>query len=76
MVDELRRFGFDGSDSPGAGRIRQPQGDERQLADLSVGLEATEITPAHAARMAAVFAHDGMMPGVVARGRRGRRAWG
>jgi hypothetical protein len=64
LIDELRRFGFDRADDPGAGRIRQPQGDERQLADLSVGLEATEITPAHAARMAAVFATDGRMPGV------------
>lgn len=64
IVDELRRFGFDGAESPGAGRIRQAQGDERQLADLSVGLEATEISPAHAARMAAVFAGDGSMPGV------------
>ena len=64
LIDELQRYGFDRTDSPGAGRIRQPQGDERQLADLSVGLEATEITPAHAARMAAVFGTDGSMPGV------------
>ena len=64
LIDELRRFGFDRTDSPGAGHIRQPQGDERQLADLSVGLEATEITPAHAARLAAVFGADGSMPGV------------
>jgi hypothetical protein len=64
VIDELRRFGFDRTDTPGAGRIRQPQGDERQLADLSVGLEATEITPAHAARLAAVFGTDGTMPGV------------
>ncbi len=63
VLDELRRFGFDG-DAPGAGHIRQREGDERQLADLSIGLEATEITPAHAARMAAVFARDGGMPGV------------
>ena len=63
VVDELRRFGFDG-DVPGSGHVLQPQGDERQLADLSVGLYATEITPAHAARMAAVFAADGNMPGV------------
>jgi len=64
VIDELRRFGFDRTDIPGTGHIRQAQGDERQLADLSVGLEATEITPAHAARMAAVFATDGNMPGV------------
>ena len=63
VVDELRRFGFDG-DVPGAGHVLRPEGDERQLADLSVGLEATEITPAHAARMAAVFGAGGNMPGV------------
>jgi transpeptidase family protein len=62
LVAELRRYGFD-SDAPGAGHVTQPEGDERQLADLSVGLTATEITPVHAARMAAVFA-TGMMPDV------------
>jgi hypothetical protein len=60
LLDELRRYGFD-SGRGGAGRIRQAQGDARQLADLSVGLTATEITPIHAARMAAVFA-TGMLP--------------
>jgi len=55
VTDELKRYGFDDTGSPGSGHIKQPQGDDRQLADLSVGLEATEITPAHAARMAAVF---------------------
>jgi hypothetical protein len=64
VVEELRRWGFDDASTPGAGRVVQPQGDERQLADLSVGLEATAISPAHAARMAAVFASDGTMPGV------------
>ena len=63
VVDELRRYGFDG-DSPGSGRVVHPEGDARQLADLSVGLESTQISPAHAARMAAVFAADGNMPGV------------
>jgi hypothetical protein len=63
LLAELKRYGF-GSDAPGAGRVRQPQGDERQLADLSVGLTATELTPVHAARMAAVFA-TGLMPEVV-----------
>jgi hypothetical protein len=62
VVEELKRFGFD-ADAPGSGHIREPQGDERQLADLSIGLEATEITPAHAARMAAIFA-EGSLPGV------------
>lgn len=64
LIGELGRFGFDG-DGPGDGRIREASGDERQLADLSVGLSATEITPVHAARMAAVFGTDGTMPTVV-----------
>jgi peptidoglycan glycosyltransferase len=64
VIEELRRYGFDGADSPGTGRIARAQGDARQLADLSVGLEATEITPAHAARMAALFGNGGSMPGV------------
>jgi hypothetical protein len=63
VVGELRRYGFD-AESPGAGRVLHPEGDARQLADLSVGLESTQISPAHAARMAAVFAGDGVMPGV------------
>jgi peptidoglycan glycosyltransferase len=63
LVGELRRYGFDAA-APGAGQVAQPEGDARQLADLSVGLEATRISPAHAARMAAVFALDGNMPGV------------
>jgi len=58
LVDEYRRFGFDlpAAEASGAGRIRQSVGNERQLADLAVGLEATDITPLHAARMAGVFA--------------------
>ena len=63
LLDELRRYGF-GSGRGGAGRVRQANGDARQLADLSVGLTATEISPIHAARMAAVFA-AGLLPDVV-----------
>ncbi|MEE8586306.1 MAG: penicillin-binding transpeptidase domain-containing protein, partial [Acidobacteriota bacterium] len=63
VLDELRRFGF-GTTSGGfeLGRILQPYGDERQLADLSIGLEATDITPLHAALLAATFANHGAMP--------------
>jgi hypothetical protein len=63
LVEEHRRYGFaDGAGGPdGAGRVKStPEGD-RQLADLAVGLEVTDITPVHAARMAAVFA-DGRLP--------------
>ncbi len=63
LIEEFRRYGFD---SPRGlfrgGRILQPRGDDRQLADLSIGLEASEITPLHAALLAAVMANDGVMP--------------
>jgi peptidoglycan glycosyltransferase len=62
LLDELRRYAFDRAELPGAGRIREPEGDERQLADLSVGLTGTEITPVHGALFAAVFAREGAMP--------------
>jgi hypothetical protein len=61
VVEEFRRFGFD-ADRLGAGRIKAPDGDDRQLADLSIGLEATDITPLHAALLAAVVANDGSLP--------------
>jgi peptidoglycan glycosyltransferase len=63
LVEELRRYGFDGSlGGYPAGRILEPWGDERQLADLAIGLEATDVTPLHAALLAAVLANDGVMP--------------
>jgi len=64
LLDELRRWGFDRADPdlPGSGRIVAPEGDDRQLGDLAIGLEATDITPLHAALTAAVFANGGSMP--------------
>jgi cell division protein FtsI/penicillin-binding protein 2 len=64
LLDEFRRWGFDRADVdlPGSGRIVAPEGDDRQLGDLAIGLEATDITPLHAALMAAVFANGGSMP--------------
>lgn len=62
LVEEFRRWGFDGQ--PGDGRIVQaPQG-ELALAKMAVGLDATDITPLHAARLAAVAA-GGEMPAAV-----------
>ncbi len=61
VLAEFRRFGFDRADV-GAGRILVPQGDDRQLADLSIGLEATDITPLHGAMLAAVIANGGAVP--------------
>ena len=64
LLDEFRRWGFDRAalDLPGSGHIVAPEGDDRQLGDLAIGLEATDITPLHAALMAAVFANGGSMP--------------
>jgi len=64
LLDELRRWGFDGGAlglGP-AGHILTAAGSERQLADLSIGLEATDLTPLHAALLAAVIGNQGRMP--------------
>jgi len=63
MVDELRRWGFDrpSGEMPGAGRVLQTDGSERDLAGLGIGLQLTDITPAHAALLGAVLA-EGRMP--------------
>ncbi len=64
LLDELLIFGFD---RPAAepfhfGTITCKTGNDRQLADLSIGLESTTITPVHGALLAAVFANHGIMP--------------
>jgi len=54
LLDEFRRWGFDGNEGPfpgSAGRVVVSEGDARQLADLGIGLEALDITPLHAARL-------------------------
>jgi hypothetical protein len=63
LVEEFRRWGFDGNER-GDGRIvHLPQG-ALPLAKMAVGLDATDITPLHAARLAAVTA-AGEMPSAV-----------
>ncbi len=63
MLKEFRRYGFDSKHNPlVTGQVLQAWGDDRQLADLSIGLEATAVTPLHAALIAAVMAADGIMP--------------
>ena len=63
MVDELRRWGFDRTpeEAPGAGRVLQTEGTERDLASLGIGLDATAITPLHAALLGSALA-TGEMP--------------
>jgi peptidoglycan glycosyltransferase len=64
MLEELSLFGFDRQpvSGMGFGRILARRGNQRQLADLSIGLRDTAITPLHAALVAAVFANKGVMP--------------
>jgi peptidoglycan glycosyltransferase len=65
LLEEYRQYGFDagyGVPWGAAGRIKQPEGNERQLADLAIGLEATDITPLHAALIAVPFANGGVLP--------------
>ena len=62
--DEYRLWGFDAE--PGAllgsaGRVHTEPRTPRQLADLSVGLELVDVTPLHAALLAAVVANDGRL---------------
>jgi hypothetical protein len=64
MLEELRLFGFDRPPVFGMefGRILKREGNQRQLANLSIGLRETAITPLHAALIAAIFANEGVMP--------------
>lgn len=65
LAAELRRWGFD-EEPPAllgaAGRIHSPPKHDRQLADLSIGLTQSDITPLHAALLATVVANGGSMP--------------
>lgn len=61
MLAELRLFGFDSltANPYQLGKIVIPKGDDRSLADLSIGLENTVITPVHGAQIASVFGNGG-----------------
>ena len=64
MLEELGHHGFSRTTGSGMvfGSILAPEGNELQLAHLSIGLDATSITPVHAALLAASVANGGMMP--------------
>ncbi len=64
MAAEFERFGFGRPPAAGMdfGRVLERSGGLRTLADLSIGLECSEITPVHAALLAAVFANRGALP--------------
>ena len=65
LVEEYRRWGFDGDEGAllgASGRVHTPPRTPRQLADLSVGLEVADVTPLHAALLAAVIGNEGRLP--------------
>jgi peptidoglycan glycosyltransferase len=65
LIDELRRWGFDAGEDAlmgAAGHIHTLPHNARQLADLSIGLTLSDITPLHAALLATVLANGGTMP--------------
>jgi hypothetical protein len=64
ILEEFGRFGFGREDLRGLrfGRIFFPEGNERQLADLSIGLEATGMTPLNGALIASAIGNGGVMP--------------
>ena len=64
LLAEYRRWGFDaGGDGMlgAAGRIVTPPRTPRELASLGVGLDLVDVTPLHAALLAAVVANDGRL---------------
>jgi len=65
LLEEYRLWGFDAGEGAllgAAGRVHSPPRTPRQLADLSVGLELADVTPLHAALLAATVANDGRLP--------------
>jgi len=65
LVEEFALWGFDADAASlfgAAGHVRRAPVRPRELADLSVGLEVADITPLHAALLAATVANDGRMP--------------
>lgn len=62
LLAEYRAWGWDVADRAllgAAGRVRAEPRDARSLADLAVGLELVDVTPLHAAALAAVVARGG-----------------
>ena len=63
VLEELTRWGF--GEHLGAfrgGRVLRTHLDDRELADLSIGLQHSEVTPLHAALLAATVANRGRRP--------------
>lgn len=65
LLEEYRRWGFDAGAERlmgAAGRVQAKPRAPRELASLAVGLDLADITPLHAALLAAVVANGGRMP--------------
>ena len=64
LLGEYRRWGFEAGEEAllgASGRVHAPPRTPRQLADLSVGLELADVTPLHAALLAAVIGNEGRL---------------
>jgi peptidoglycan glycosyltransferase len=64
LVEEYRRWGFDAGDEAllgAAGKLDVKPRTPLEVADLSVGLELPEVTPLHAALIAATVANGGRL---------------
>jgi peptidoglycan glycosyltransferase len=64
LREEYRRFGFALGDEPGHphfGRVHRSQHDPLGLANLAIGLDEADITPLHAASMAAALARGDLL---------------
>ncbi len=61
LLQEFARYGYGRTDSPAFGRVTTPPRTDRQIGELSIGLEVSEITPVHAALQAAALADGGRM---------------
>ncbi len=64
LLGELRLWGFGRADTGPFqfGRLLNPAPTARQLADLAIGLTELDVTPLHAALLAATVANGGVMP--------------
>jgi len=75
LLAELERFGFGrpAKDGMRFGEVLKTDVNDRELADLAIGLEHSAVTPLHAALIASVFANGGRLvePNLIS----GRDGW-
>lgn len=63
LIEEYRRYGYDLDRSKAThfGRVLVTNPSARQLGELAIGLEASEVTPVHTALQAATYSNGGFM---------------